>query len=95
MNTATAQPAPPENAMTYSTLALLKIAASATFRPMTSSDRMGFDCPADTLIADRHPEVLVLHAPKTALDEERLEFHGVDSVTGEPFCTVIEVTQAL
>ena len=82
--------------MTYSTLALLQIAATADFRPLADSHLVwGFQgAPEGTLVADNHPDVLVLHAPKTDLDDERLEFHGVDA-EGAPFCTVIEVSQAL
>jgi hypothetical protein len=83
-----------------STLDLIKVAGSAAFRPMKREDYFAFaGAPDGTLIADNHADILVLHATAYTDDfghreDERLEFHGVDA-DGDPWSTVIEVTQAI
>jgi hypothetical protein len=83
-----------------STLDLIKVAAMVTFRPMTDNDFLAFaGAPAGTVIADNHPDILVLHAPAYRDDfghreDERLEFHGVDA-DGDPWSIVLEATTAI
>jgi hypothetical protein len=60
-------------------LELLKLAAAATFRPMTSSDMIFSGAPDGSRIADQHPDVLVIHAPAYADVPETFEFHGTDA----------------
>jgi len=74
-----------------STLALMKIAATASFRPMDRHDFMAFNgAPQGSLIADNHPDVLVIHAPATAEENERLEFMGTRA-DGEPFHVLVDI----